>query len=505
MTTANMHSRIGSLRGRRATRNALIAAALALPLAACNLDKIVRTKDPDIVHPEQLAGKSALPNVLAGAISDFQVAFSGTSGTEGQILYSGLLGDEWRISDTFGTRIEMDQRAISENNSNNLPVFANLQNARHSTEAAAAQYASLAGTRASAGDSTSFANGGAEALALAGYSYILFAENYCEGVPFSEFDAAGNIQNGSPLSKSETLRRALARFASADSALNIKSNSSSSIRNLVRVGRARAYLDLVNRDSTAAQNQTYRDSANAAAAPVPIAFTYQIFHSENSGRENNSVWSFNNSQVRFSVANREGGNGLPYRSSFVNGVDVRTATNPTAVAGFDNSAAFLNLKYPERKANVVLASGAEARYVQAEVALNAGDIQKYLDNMNAVRDAYQTYNQCYPLAVSAGTCSNPSAPLGPLSDPAPGGATAQQAFDARLNLLFQERAFTMWITSHRLGDLRRLIYQYGRTQNTVFPSGAYSGNRTYGTNVSFPVPVEEHNNPKYKTCDPNKA
>lgn len=501
-----MHSFIGSLRRQGTVRRALSVAVLALPLGACSLDDIVRTKDPDIVRPENVATKSALPNVLAGAIGDFQVAFSGTSGTEGQILYSGLLGDEFYITDTFGTRIEMDQRNIADNNSNNLPVFSTLQKARSSTEHAAAQYFTLASTRASAGDSTTFGNGGAEALALAGYTYILFAENYCEGVPFSEVDAAGNIVYGMPLTRSQTLRRALARFASADSALNIKTNTSASIRNLVRVGRARAYLDLVHKDSAAAQNQVYRDSAAAVAAAVPTTFTYQIFHSENSARENNSVWSFNNSQVRFSVSNREGTNGLPYRSSFVNGVDVRTATNPTPAAGFDGGSTFLNQKYPERKANVVLASGAEARYIEAEAALNNGAIQTYLDKMNAVRDAFQTYNQCYPLAVLNGICQNPTAPLGPLADPVPTGTQTQ--FDARLNLLFQERAYTMWITSHRLGDMRRLVYQYNRGTETVFPTGAFvraTVSRTYGKDVSFPVPVEEKNNPNFTSCDNTKA
>jgi hypothetical protein len=500
MVTASMNSFFGSLGRGTSARHVLLAAVLVLPVAACSIDDIVKTKDPDIVLPGQLEGKAALPNGLAAAIGDFQVAFSGTSGTEGQILYSALLGDEFYITDTFGTRIEMDQRLISDNNSNNLPVFSNLQVARTSTEAAAQRYVTLEGTRGNAADTTAFGSGRAEALALAGYTYILFAENYCEGVPFSEVDASGAIIAGTPNSRSQMLRRALARFAAADSALNVKTNTSTSIRNLVRVGRGRAYLDLVHNDSAASQNTIYRDSAALAVAAVPTTFTYLIFHSENTARENNSVWSFNNSQVRFSVSNSEGGNGLPYRTAFVNGVDVRTATNPTAVAGFDGGTTFLNLKYPERKVNVVLASGAEARYIEAEDRLANGNIQPFLDKLNVVRDAFQTYNQCYPLAVTAGTCTNPSAALGPLSDP---GTAA-----ARIDMLFRERAYTLWITSHRLGDMRRLIYQYGRTQDLVFPNGAFvRGNisRTYGTDVSFPVPVEEKNNPNFQSCDNSKA
>ena len=500
MVNAPMHPFYSRFIRSSGARRALIGAAVLLATTACSIDDIVKTKDPDIVTPDQLIGKSSLPNGLAAAIGDFQLAFSGSSTLEGQILYAGLLADEFYITDTFGTRIEMDQRDIQENNQQNLPAFSNLAIARVSTEAAAQRYVDLAATRGNTADSVSFGNGRAEALALAGFTYILFAENYCEGVPFSEVDASGTIIPGMPNTKSQVLRRALARFASADSALNVKTTTSASIRNLVRVGRGRAYLDLVNRDSAAAQNKIYRDSAAVAVAAVPTTFTYQIFHSENTARENNSVWSFNNSQVRFSVANNEGGTGLPYRTNYVSAVDVRTATNPTPVTGFDGGQTFLNLKYPERKANVVLASGAEARYIEAEDLLANGNVPGFLGKLNTVREAFQTYNQCYSLAITAGTCVNPPAALGPLSDPG--------TPDARVNLLFSERAYTMWITSHRLGDMRRLIYQYGRGSETVFPTGAFvRGNisRTYGTDVSFPIPVEEKNNPNYTSCDKSKA
>ena len=39
------------------------------------------------------------------------------------------------------------------------------------------------------------------------------------------------------------------------------------------------------------------------------------------------------------------------------------------------------------------------------------------------------------------------------------------------------------------------IRQYGRTAETVFPSGAYLKGGTYGEDVNLPIPVEEQNNP----------
>jgi len=76
--------------------------------------------------------------------------------------------------------------------------------------------------------------------------------------------------------------------------------------------------------------------------------------------------------------------------------------------------------------------------------------------------------------------------------------------------LFRERAFWLFLTAHRLGDLRRLMRQYGRPIGQVFPTGDYyhAGARPgtlgqYGQQVSLVVPVQETNNPNYTNCDPN--
>ncbi len=74
------------------------------------------------------------------------------------------------------------------------------------------------------------------------------------------------------------------------------------------------------------------------------------------------------------------------------------------------------------------------------------------------------------------------------------------SFDGKVDLLFRERAFDLWLTAHRLGDLRRLIRQYGRAADSVFPHGPFFKGGDYGTDVNFPVPQDETNNPKFKGC-----
>jgi hypothetical protein len=113
--------------------------------------------------------------------------------------------------------------------------------------------------------------------------------------------------------------------------------------------------------------------------------------------------------------------------------------------------------------------GEEARLIEAEAALQAGDNATFLDKLNTLR------------ASVTG--------LAPLSDPG--------TVDGRVDLLFSERAFWTFATATRLGDMRRLIRQYGRDANSVFPTGNYHRGGTYGNDVNFPVPDQEKQNPNY--------
>ena len=66
--------------------------------------------------------------------------------------------------------------------------------------------------------------------------------------------------------------------------------------------------------------------------------------------------------------------------------------------------------------------------------------------------------------------------------------------DGRVRMLFGERARWLFGTGQRLGDLRRLVRQYGYDQSAVFPTGTYAKGGTYGMDVNFPIPFEEHEN-----------
>ena len=441
--------RIHVTRARALATQGLVFGAL-LAAAACDPNKALDVDDIDVVSPGQLNDKSALPTLRNGVLSTFQLAFSGgadlaNGGHEGQATMSGLLGDEFLNAESFPDRISVDMRDVIPSNLSLVSLFLDLSRARATADVASGQY-----NRFDPG-----AAGQSEVLSIAGFSYVLFGENYCSGVPFSTLDAAGNVTYGDPQTRDQVLTIAAAKF---DSAITIAADQEEAdLLNLARVGKARALLDL-------------GQFANAAtaAAPVPTNFEYLVRSSANSLRQNNGIWNYTANTFAFSVPEREGGTGLPYLSA----ADPRLDVVATGQRGFDRATPFnLQLKYPDLEADVALATGIEARLIQAEAAFRAGTPGPAMTILNTIRAAEG---------------------LGPLTDP---GTDV-----GRTNLLFSERAFWMWGTSHRLGDMRRLVRQYSRAQNTVFPSGEYHKGGEYGSDVNFPVSSDERNNPKFTGC-----
>jgi len=449
-----------------------------LALGACDVDSLLDVTDPTVAAPGTIATEAAAPTTLAAAIGGFALAFSGAPGAgsfvDGQIVASGTLGDELYIPDSFPTRLDVDQRATDFQNATQQATYARLHTARRLAEQSASLHGEFAGTTNTVGH--------AHALSLAGFTYILFGENYCSGVPFSDVSPVGAIEFGPPLNTVQMFSRGIEFFDQAIAAATAAGAATGAADqlSLARLGKARALLNRGQGND--------RAEAAALAAQVPTAFVYRIFHSEASTRQNNGVWAATNDTRRASPSDREGNNGLPYRSA--NDPRVPWATPATAAArlGFDGSTPFFQqLKYPARTSPVILASGVEARLIEAEHQLATGG--NWLATLNAVRAAPPT---AYYPAAQFPNLGN----LQPLTDP---GTEA-----GRVDLLFRERGFWMWLTSHRLGDHRRLMRQYGRTQaGAGFPTGEFFKGGQIGNHVSLLVPFDELNNPLFRDAFPN--
>jgi hypothetical protein len=329
--------------------------------------------------------------------------------------------------------------------------------------------------------------------ALEAYAEIFLADLFCSGIPLSTVDFEADYTLTAGFTTTEVYTRAVAHF---DSALALVSDSAR-LQHFTSVGRARALLAL-GQYATAA----------AAVAAVPDGFVYQVPRPA-TGSFLSGSYSALASIGLPSMADLEGINGLDYRSSR----DPRTKVDSTP-AGTGGSTStpkkdsrgnvvYFPDKYTPVTASMsyVLASGVEARLIEAEAALQAGSAE-WLAKLNALRtDGTFTTQPTAdpnddPAAMDtlwhAGGGGVPG--LRPLDDP----GTA----DARVNLVFRERAFWLFATGHRQGDLRRLVRQYNRASETVYPTGVYPGyTGDYGNEVVTPVPEEERtSNPKYSGC-----
>lgn len=447
----NVLTRAASFPSRRVTV-AIVAAAIAI---GCSTEKILEVKDPDVVTPASLQSKETLPALINGAVGSFHNAYVGPGSvneSSGQIGYGGLLADEYVSAGTFPTRHEVDQRKIDLTNGSNLAQFNFLSRARAAADLAARRYASL----------DPDAPDHSLALSLDGFSSILFGEDYCSGVPFSTITDAGDIEYGEPLTTQQIFERAAAKF---DTALTV-AGASDDLLDLARVGKGRALLDLGRYDEAA-----------AAVAEVPDDFVYIVESSDNTTNETNGVYIFGENAKRLSIADKEGGNGLDYRSANdprVMWAPALKASGDTIVAQDGSTPLMLQLKYPDRSAAAPLATGIEARLIEAEAAMQSGNAD-FITKLNAARAQF--------------------AGMPPLTA---GDVPADAA--GQTDLLFRERAFDLWLTAHRLGDLRRLIRQYGRDSESVFPTGVWFKGGTYGPDVNFPVPADEANNPNFQGC-----
>jgi len=467
----------------RAARRAVltIAALSALPVASCNESKLLTAPTPDVVLPKDITSRSALPSAFAAAVGDFQVAYGGGYGTSGTLEFNegiaqigGLLSDELLNAESYTSRIEIDRRATTNVNSTALTIFQDIQRARATADLVAGRFREFDPANPQR----------AEAQALAAYTYVFIAENYCNGVPTSRVKDDGTFEYGQPQSGTQALNTAVAKFDSAITVASAAGANGVDALNLARIGKGRALLDLGNFAGAA-----------AAVAAVPSDFEYDIQHSETTARQNNTFYAFNYLERRFTIADQEGGNGLPFvslndpRASVFPAGDVFGAQYQT---GFDGSTPlYFTSKYSAYKSPVPLAIGAEARLIEAEAAMHAGDVNTFLAKLNAAREHAPTY-AADPDPTSPPRPRPPNLTLADI----PASATGQQ------DLLFRERALTLFLTGHRVGDLRRLTYQYGRSPESVWPTGPYQADNpdkqgtNYGDAVNFPIPQEESNNPQ---------
>ena len=441
-----------------------VAAIAATALAAgCNLstDQILSVEDPDIINPADVQTAAGADAVRVGALARLNTA---TSGGESLFLLGGMLADEWINGDSFIDRQAVDQRVIQPANSFLTTADRDINRARLS----AWQALQLLEQYDAKAPGWQFA----EMYFVEAYAENLMAEDYCNGLLLS-YIVDGRPQYGQPMTDQAVFQLALAHVDSG-LALIVPTDTTTDNRRVqyaLQVTRGRILLNI--------GPSRYAEAATSVAG-VPTSFRYQELHSLTTN--SNQIWNLNNNNRRYSVSSNEGTNGINFSTAGDPRLPVCQGGDPTCVANGvklanrdDLGKPFtVQLIWPTATSPVTIVSGIEARMIEAEAQQAAGDPAGAIATLNAAR------------ATVPG--------LAPLTDP----GTA----DAEVDQIFRERAFWFYSTGHRLGDMRRLIRQYGRSADAVFPVGPWHKGGNYGSDVNIPIPQAEQNNPNISqnTC-----
>ena len=428
-----------------------VTAIAALPMASCSPTEFLEVEDPDIIDPGEVQSAAGANSARLGALARFNWATTGVpaGGDESLLMLGGMFADEWINGDSFIARHEVDRRGINPDNTFLTAANRQLHRARLSAEQAVELLAQWVP------NAPAWQVG--EMHLIQAYVVNILAEHYCDGLVFSTVDDGREVY-GSPVTVAQAFERAL-DHANDGLALTFGTDTASlRVQRALQVIKGRILLNL-NRPADAA----------TAVAGVPTAFQYVMQHSATTST--NQYFLLNASSRRYSVGNLEGTNGL----NFATAADPRVPVCLGGTTGCvtQNNRDDLSQPFHVQRiwttatAPVAIITGVEARMIEAEAQLRAGDTTASLATLNTAR------------ATVTG--------LTPLVD---AGSTA-----ARVDQLFRERAFWLFGRGTRVGDLRRLIRQYNRTANSVFPTGTWHKGGTYNTDVNMPVPQAELNNP----------
>ena len=457
---------------RRARWAVAACAAAPLALAQCRAkDKLLEPQNPGIVDETAVGTPEAALALRVGAIGRIRNVVHG--GDERLWQAGAHITDEYKNADFQPTRADVDRRTIATNNGS-FPYTTVTQPRGFLRDALRAMTTFVP-------DSTSHIG---ELYMGLGFIEMSLAENFCNGIPLGS-TSLGEVTLGPPLTNAQVFDSALTHL---DSALlvNTKSDAGSVfVRQATLILKARVLV---------AKGQYAAAAALVSTTAVPTSYQYVFTTSTgtNGGLEDNGHW-----QVQFSTHRMTVGdsfdlingqhnlikNALPFASAKDPRVPVLQTIPTQAEDGL--TPMFQAQLWRGRDDPIPVVSGIDARLIEAEARLNANDFAGMMTILNALRTTSQKIG-------------NFTVPVMPAL------TTTPATKDAATTLFFREKGFWTFGRGQRLSDLRRLIRQYGRTQENVFPTGAYSfggtAAGTYGTDVNFPVPDGELVNPLFKGC-----
>jgi starch-binding outer membrane protein, SusD/RagB family len=451
-------------------------AAIIAIVAGCDWkDTLLEPQNPGLIDESAVSTPAGALALKVGAMGRLKLLVN-CGGGECLWEEGGHLADEFKNSDFQPTRQDVDMRSITTSNGT----------LSYNTATTIRGYLRTAINKMTELSPTSTADIAELWMAL-GFVEMSLAETYCNGIPL------GILVNGvadysspafKPLTNQEVYTVALSHLDSALTILGTATDvASTDVRRASLVVKARI---LVNQGQFAAAAALVPPSA-VSSTPGATYFQYMFTTQASSNADDLGIWQVNNNVARLTVSDSFdiiGGaqnviaNALPFARGTDPRVPVILETSHPAEDG--STPLYTQQIWRNRDDPIPMVSGIDARLIEAEARLNASDIPGMMTILNALRTAPPRIGNFQPAAMAA------------LATP---GTQA-----AATTLFFREKAFWTFGRGQRLGDLRRLIRQYGRPEAQVFPKGNYYKGGVYGTDVNFPVPDGELVNPQFTGC-----
>ncbi|MEE8572921.1 MAG: hypothetical protein V3T20_06640 [Gemmatimonadota bacterium] len=441
---------------------------LAGTLSACNLEVF----DPDIVTPEDVSDPASLPIAIAGVVGDFQLMFDTNA------RYTGLLTDEFILAGTFPTRLQVDTRDMLFDNSTLTGVYENIHVARFSADNLVQAALGLVGDPDADQDLV------AQAIAVGqfygAYVRLALAEMYCQSILGGGDETNPNYES-SPKGPDERMQDALTRFQAAEASATAFGDAD--LADAARIGQARANMWLGN----------YAAAASAVAS-VSTGFEFMAAFSSNDPSQYNDVYTFTYADtqvIRWTVgdgtAPERNFERFPFYDEFTD-AGLLLPDPPSNFTAFNSSIlVHLQMIYPPpiapgvpasppsaagQSAPMVIASGFEARIMEAEVMYRGGNTAGAEGTINALLT----------------TGDNPHGAVF-----APVDLTGD--FDSDIALIGYAYEAGAWLTGHRMGFVRRVLRNDGVD---LFPP------TQPGSDTAFPVVKQElDNNPDINQACPS--
>jgi hypothetical protein len=468
-------------------RSSAGATAIGLAVAAvvfsgCDhlKDELLKPQNPGTVDQGAVGSPAAAAALKIGALGKLKLIGSDPLPSAGFAyssiwVASGLMTDEFSNSDFQNSQNDIDQRTMSPDNG--ASDYGNITQSRGFIRDAIAAEKQF--------EPQQTMNLGELYMALA-FTEMTLAENFCNGIPLGS-QKQGVVDYSSPDFKPLTTAEvyAVAR-QHIDSAVTLLGNSADDsivyVRRAALITKARILIDQDVKNAGAA-------AALVPTSTVPSSYQYLWSTSASNNNDDLGIWQFNNSVGRMTLGDSAITiSGTTYRT--LNAVPFASVNDPRVPVLVGKSAGlssedgltpfFIQQIWKNRDDPQPMVSGIDARLIEAEAALNAGDIAGMMTILNALRAAPPKIGLFQPATMTA----------------LPTPATQAEA----TSLFFREKAFWTFGRGQRLNDLRRLVRQYGRPQDQVFPSGQHYKGGNYGSDVNFPVPDAERVNPQFHGC-----